>query len=559
VSSSISRRHVLAAPLALASCRKHEPYFGKATPPTRQSLIYEIGGEPTSLDPATSLDGFEFYVMPALFEGLVSRDPDTLEPRAALATHYKIEPSLTELTFFLRGHPNPAGTKLPGANAAPNPASWSDGRPVTAHDFVYSWRRVADPANAGAYASSLYAVANGKEISEGKLPPEKLGIGAVDDYTLRVSLKDPAPHFLKVASMEALAATPRHAVSARGSSWTEACRMPSCGPFLLHEWKPYDRIVLRKNTRYYDARRVLLEEIVFLPIIDGVTGVNLYKTGSAYAMHGREVPPLWIPALRDRKDFHAAPAYRTLFYAFNTTRAPFDNRLVRWAFQMATNKDEIARFLSGGQRPARTVVPPFFGYQGIETLPVRAGERVWDVSSYDPQAGRELLAMAGSGRLVIDLTFPNRTRSKEMAQILQKQWRANLRAEINLVMQDWTVWARTVSSVNYQGVIEAGTGANYADPNSFFEYFVGRYDGSGWSDQEFNRMVDQANAEAQNAARMRKLAACEERLLRAMPVLPVFFDSYSYLQKPYVTGLRSNVLDVPEFRDAWIDTNWRPS
>ena len=81
--------------------------------------------------------------------------------------------------------------------------------------------------------------------------------------------------------------------------------MPSCGPFLLHEWKPYDRIVLRKNTRYYDASRVQLDEIVFLPITDGATSVNLYKTGNAYAMHGRAVPPLWIPALRGRKDFHA--------------------------------------------------------------------------------------------------------------------------------------------------------------------------------------------------------------------------------------------------------------
>jgi oligopeptide transport system substrate-binding protein len=555
----IGRRELLGiGSAALASCGGHGRYFGKSTPPPTQTLVYEIGGEPSSLDPARSLDGFEFYVMPAIFEGLVSRDPDTLEPRAALATHYQIKRNGTEFTFVLRGHPTPTGTKLPGANAAPNPASWSDGRPVTAHDFVYSWRRVADPANAGAYASSLYAVANGKEISEGKLPPETLGIGAVDDYTLRVTLKAPTPYFLKVASMEALAAVPRHAVSARGSSWTEAGRMPSCGPFLLHEWKPYDRIVLRKNTRYYNARRVRLEEIVFLPIIDGVTGVNLYKTGIAYAMHGREVPPLWIPALRDREDFHAAPAYRTLFYAFNTTRSPFDNPLVRYAFQMATNKDEIARFLSGGQRPARTVVPPFFGYEGVKTLPVRANERVWDVLSYDPESARALMKIAGTEYLVLDLAFPNRTRSKEMAQILQRQWRANLGAEVNLVIQDWSVWAQTVSSVNYQGVIEAGTGANYADPNSFFEYFIGRYDGSGWSDLEFNRMVDQANAEAQNAARMRKLAACEERLLRSMPVLPVFFDSYSYLQKPYVTGLRSNVLDVPEFRGVWIDTNWRP-
>ena len=102
--------------------------------------------------------------------------------------------------------------------------------------------------------------------------------------------------------------------------------------------------------------------------------VNLYKTGSAYAMHGRAVPPLWIPALRGRRDFHSAPAYRNLFYAFNTSRPPFDNALVRYAFHMATDKHEIMQFLGGGQTPARTVVPPFGGYEGVGTL-ARGGRR----------------------------------------------------------------------------------------------------------------------------------------------------------------------------------------
>ena len=116
----IGRRELLGiGSAALASCGERERYFGNSTPPHTQTLVYEIGGEPSSLDPATSLDGFEFYVMPAIFEGLVSRDPDTLEPRAALATHYQIKRNGTEFTFLLRGHPTPTGTKLPGANAAP--------------------------------------------------------------------------------------------------------------------------------------------------------------------------------------------------------------------------------------------------------------------------------------------------------------------------------------------------------------------------------------------------------------------------------------------------------
>ena len=114
-----------------------------------------------------------------------------------------------------------------------------------------------------------------------------------------------------------------------------------------------------KNPRYHGAGRVHLDEIRFLPIVDGATGMNLYKAGGVYTMHGRAVPPLWIPALRGRKDFYTIPAYRSLYYVFNTTKPPFDNVLVRYAFQIATDTQAVVRFLEGGQTPARTIVPLF--------------------------------------------------------------------------------------------------------------------------------------------------------------------------------------------------------
>jgi len=555
----IGRRELLGiGSAALASCGGHERYFGKSTPPPTQTLVYETGGEPSSLDPATCVGNTESYVMPAIFECLVSQHPDTFEPEAGLATHYEADVGLTEFTFFLRGHQRPSGTKLRGAGGARNAALWSDGRPVTAGDFVFSWRRLADPGSAAAGASCVYPVVNGKEINEGKSLPETLGVRADGDFTLHVRLKAPTAHFLKLASSYFLAAVPRHAVRRNGSSWIKGGSMPSCGPFRLHEWKPYDRIILRKNTRYYDADRVLLDEIVFLPVTDGATSVNLYKTGNADAMHGRAVPPLWIPSLRGRKDFHSTAAYRSLFYAFNTTKPPFDNALMRYAFNMATDKHEIAHFLAGGQRPACTVIPPLGGYRGVAKLLIEAGGHVWDVLSYDPESARALMKIAGAEHLVLDLTFPNRTRSKEIAQILQKQWRANVDSQVNLLMMDSNIWVQTAISGSYHGVIESGVGADYADPNSIFDLFTARVDGSRWSEPEFDWMVENANAEADPAVRMQKLAACEEHLLRAMPVLPLFFDSYSCLQKPYVAGMTPNALDLPRFKYAWIDTNWRP-
>jgi oligopeptide transport system substrate-binding protein len=544
--------------LALASCGRSEPYFGESTPPSTQTLIYEISGEPSSFDPATALGGTESEIVPALLEPLLFRQPESLEPAASLATHYEIDANLKEISFFLRGHPSPRGTKLAGAPGKSAAVLWSDGRPVTAEDFVFAWRRLVDPAHGSAYASLLYPVANGKEINEGRARPETLAVRAHGAFTLRVIFKSSAVLFLNATS-EFLAPAPRHAVQRHTSFQTQGGLMPSCGPYLLHNWKPYERVVLRKNPRYYDAARIHLDQIDFLPITDGATSVNLYKAGRAYAMHGRAVPPLWIPALRGKKDFHSTPVYRSLFYAFNTTRPPFDNALVRYAFNMATNKSEIARFLSGGQTPARTVIPPSGGYRGAATLYVEAGGRAWEVLSYDPESARELLRTAGAEHLVLDLTFPNRTRSRELAQILQSQWRANLGARVNLAMLEWNVWIHTALSLKYTGVIESGTGSDYADPNGILEFFTGRLDGSGWIEPEFNQLIDDANAEGEAAVRMHKLAACEERLLRVMPVLPLFFDSYSYLRKPYVGGMTLNVLGIPEFRTTWIDTHWRES
>ena len=560
MNARIPRRAVLGlGPAALASCARRKQYFGKSTPPRSQTLIYDLGTEPGSLDPATSLGGSEAYVLPAMVEPLLSRHPESMEPAAGLATHYQVDAGRTEITFFLRGHRSPAGSKLFGAPDKSEAPLWSDGRPVTADDVVCGWRRIVDPVHGNNNAASLYPLANAKEINQGKAKPETLGVAANGPYTLRVTLKAPAAHFFKYATSESLAPVPRHAVEKHGSTWTRPGLMTSCGPFLLHEWTPSERIVLRRNPRYHAAGRVHLDEIRFLPIVDGATGMNLYKSGDVYTMHGRAVPPLWIPALRNRRDFCTAPAYRSLFYAFNTTKPPFDNVLVRYAFQMATNTQAVVRFLEGGQTAARTVVPLLVGYPGIRSVSAEAGGRVWDVLSYDPPAARELLRMAKAEGLSVDLTFPNRTRSAEIAQILQAQWRANLGARVNLTMVEQNVWGQMATLVSYRGIIESGLGLDCADPQGIFDVFTGRMDGSGWIDPGLDLLLDAANAEFDATVRMRKLAACEERLMRAMPVLPLFFDSYCYLEKPFVGGMTRNVLGMPQFKTAWIDTKWRAS
>ena len=302
---TMSRRAVIAAPLALAGCGTASPYFGRTTPPSLKRLVYANGEEPSSLDPAQSVGGGGDNVIAALLDSLIALDPLTLEPAAALATHYAVDTSGTRYTFFLRGHPRPRGIRLrntdslssgfSGRRKAPAqqiPALWSDGAPVTAHDFVYSWRRLVDPATAAPMAFYLAPVINAEEVTKGAKPPSMLAVRAIDDFTFEFELVAPIQSFLKLLWQPLLAAVPRLSIEAgrqhgRETAWSVSSTFVSSGPFLLREWKARDRIVVSKNPLYWEADSVLTEEIVFLPLSSGTANVNLYRAVSPNrSIHG---------------------------------------------------------------------------------------------------------------------------------------------------------------------------------------------------------------------------------------------------------------------------------
>src|SRR5262245_9472405 len=277
----ISRRSILTAPLALAGCASASPYFGTTTPPAAQRLVHSNGEGPSSLDPAQSVGGNGDVIVAALLDSLTALDPFTLEPAAALATHYEVDSRGTQYTFYLRGHSRPRGIRLPNTDSLPPefcrrrkappdriPALWSDGTPITADDFVYSWRRIVDPATAAPLAFYLKLVRNSEEIIKGAKPLSTLAVRAVDEFTFQFELVAPMPSFPKLLWQPLLAAVPRQSIEAarqsgQESSWTEPAHYVSSGPFLLREWKPFDRVVLTKNPRYWEAQSVAIEEIVF--------------------------------------------------------------------------------------------------------------------------------------------------------------------------------------------------------------------------------------------------------------------------------------------------------
>jgi ABC-type oligopeptide transport system substrate-binding subunit len=331
----------------------------------------------------------EVNITRCLFEGLTSNDPATMRPCAALATHFEIRASGTLLIFYLRGCRNPKGMVLPGAEQWPagEPARWSDGSPVTAKDFVYSWRRFIDPGTAAPFATYLYYVKNAEAISGGALSAKDLAVEAPDDFTLKIELRSPVPFFLTLTAAGALAAVPSQAVEAArqaGCSWTQPGRVVVSGAFRLHEWRPYERIVLRRNPSYYNARAVRLAEICFIPVSDGVTNVNLFKAGEGDSMSDSVLPSQFLPALEGAEELQVRPALDSFFYGLSVEKPPFDNPLLRYALNMAIDKRAVARVMGGCREPAATYVPPLWGYPRPERLLFALPGGECDVLSYDP-------------------------------------------------------------------------------------------------------------------------------------------------------------------------------
>ena len=571
----IPRRTLLAAaPLALAGCKAAEgAYFGKTNPPRAQRLVYVISAEPATLDPAKSTDLWESYIVHSLFEGLTTLHPVTAEPMAGLATHFQVSSDGLRHIFFLRGHPEPRGRRLPDTGDLPRefcrgpttrsgkqPARWSDGRPITAQDFVYSWRRAVEPATAANLAYQLFCVEKAEEITAGKRSSSDLSARALDDFMLEIDLRAPAPSFLQLISNRIFCAVPRQAIEASGPSWTEPGRIVSSGAFMLSQRRRNEHIVLTRNRHYYEANIATLDELVFFTVIDGTANVNLYRTADA-ALIQTYIPSL-MPTLSRKRDFRSYPACGAIFQVINTTKPPLDDIHVRYALNMGTDKRAIADFMGVGRTQARNLVPPINGYRAPSSLPVTIDGVSCDVLAFNPQAARELLAKAiGTRPLRLELLNPNLPEAKLVAQIFKHQWRETLGIELTLVTEEVQTWIQSVFSKSYRSIAGWADYAGHLDPSWFLDSYTSESSAkwTGWTDRKYDAMLVEAAATTDRAARLRRLSECERYLLRSMPIVPLYADVWVYMQKPFVRGLGANPMDRQQFKYAWIDTKWRPT
>jgi len=354
---------------------------------------------------------------------------------------------------------------------------------------------------------------------------------------------------------------PGHAIEvarARGreESWVEPGHIATSGPFRLVESHPRERTVVSKNWTYFDAEVVGVDGITF-STAEGATALNLFRAGEVDSMEGIALPFHLAARMTKTRGYHELPGCASHGWRFNTRQAPFQDVRLRFALNMATSKQQITDFMASGQKPARARMPPLEGYRSPESMQVNINGQTCDVLEFNPQAAREIWNACRAHNLhTLDLHCIARTDSLLVAEVLQSQWRTHLGVECKILPLEIAVYFDAILSANdWSGVADDPYIANYPDANDLLTFYTANY--PHWSDAEFNGMVAAASATTDPVLRMEKLSASEAHLLRGMPFIPLYFDSWNYLERPEVRGLRLNPLDVPSLKYVWIDSDGR--
>jgi len=483
----------------------------------RETFVLNNGSEPQTLDPALMTGVPEMTVAEALFEGLTAYDPKTLAPVPAAAESWEVSADGLRYTFHLRR------------------CFWSDGTPVTAHDFVYAWERVLRPETAAQYAYQLFYIKNGRAYNSGTLKDfSQVGVRASDERTLVVELEAPTPFFVSLTSFGTLYPVKRECVERHGDSWTRPGNLVGNGAFVLREWRQNRYILLERNAHYWEPAR--MPRIKVLAVDNSDTALKMYITGEVDYL--KSVPALKVPILRKRPDCRCCPYLGISFLRVNVTRKPLSDPRVRHALSLAIDREAICRnILRGGHVPAVSFTPP--GLPGYEPPKRKLS---------DPEVARRLLAEAGYpvGRGFPEIRYLYNTSEthRQIAVEIQDAWRRNLGIRVSLVNQEWKVYLKTIELLDYD-VARGGWIGDYLDPNTFLDLFVtgGGNNRTGWSNADYDRHI-RAAARSGGAERVAHFHRAESILLDEMPVIPLYYSANVYLVRPDVEGLYDNILDV---------------
>lgn len=505
-----------------------------------QVLYIANGDEPQALDPHITTGAPDFHVISSMFEGLTALNPKTLELEPGAAASWELSDDLMTYTF----HMQPEGR-------------WSNGDPVTAQDFVYSWQRAMSPELANQYAYMMYFIEGAEAFGQGETTDfSTVGVKALDDKTLQVKLTSPTPYFLQILDHHTY--YPVHpatiekfgGMTARVSKWTLPGNLVSNNAFKLKHWELNKVIEVVPNEHYWDADVVKLKGIHFYPISQQQVEERAFRSGQ---VHLTFTPQMAIEkiATYDQNEpelIHKDPGYSNYFYIFNTTREPFDDVRVRKALSYAIDRESLVkRVTKGGEVPAYHFVPPD-----------PEGHQPKSYFTYDVEKAKALLAEAGfpngEGFPAFDILYNTHDNHRKIALAIQQMWRTNLNIQANLTNQEWKVYLNTQQNKDYDVSRKAWI-ADYLDPSNFYDLLLsyGGNNDTGWKSAEYDALVEEAQHELDTTKRWALYEQANKILSDEMPIAPLYFTSDINLIRPNVKNWYGNVLQRHPYKTVYLE------
>jgi len=526
--------------LFLEACGGPPPGEGATASTTAGQLLRRgNGGEPQTLDPLLADDEHGHNILVDLYEGLTAVSADgTLVPGAA--SRWDVSSDGLRYTFHLRPD-----------------AAWSNGDPVVAEEFIATFQRLVSPDSISPYAGLFEAIENFAGVSDGSLPPEALGVRAIDPGTLQITLRYPVPYFPSLIAMPV--ASPDHRGS-RGDPlrYRDPDHFVGNGAFVLDQWSVGEKIRLRRNPRYRDAGDILIDVVEFLPISDPGTELGVYRAGELHIT--QTIPPEAMGMLRAdrRSEIHIAPSLGLYYLAFDLSEEPFDNPLLRAALTAAIDRRMLTEILGRGEVAAFGVVPP-------GTANHVSQQYSW--STLDDAArieyARELLDRAGYGPdrpVSFSLTYDVGDIHETVALAVTAMWRDALGVEVELVKKEWKLFLATRDMRDDWDVMRFAWVGDYNDATTFLELFRSGSPQNlpGHSNTAYDARLDAAAASMSSRDRARALSEAETMLLTDYPIAPLYFLVSKHLVSDKVSGFETNILDRHPTRFMRIDVTPAP-
>jgi oligopeptide transport system substrate-binding protein len=529
-------------PALLTGCAKREsgsgaPTISSATSPA-QILRLSQRNEPGDLDPAVATLVDEFAILRALSEGLLIPGPRG-EPQAGAAARFDVSPDGLTYTFHLRRN-----------------ARWSDSEPVTASHFLAAYRRVLTPSTAAPKANVFYAVKNARAYVTGELTDfSAVGFRAPDAYTFVVTLEQPTPRFPSYVASGPWLPVPMRVVEKHGRNWTRPDNFVGNGPFLLAEWRPDQRIVVKKNPRWHGAANVRLAEIHFVRFDSGDSEDRAYRAGQIDATMAVPSSKVDVYAHERPAELHRAPMIETRYFSFNTQRPPLSDERVRRALSLALDRQLIVdRVLRGGQQPAGRLLPP--ALRGSNAAAGVSATASANDHTHDPDAARTLLAAAGvSGKAFPHMELTAWSPSQiPVLEAAQQMWRQELGIDFSIAIREARVHLSSLASGDYDIAFITAI-PDVADPAQLLGDFVSNASENypHWKNTEFDQAYARALTMSNPSGRDNALLAAEQQLLRAAPVAPVYFNTKIWLMSPRVRGWQEDGLWTRCYHNVTLD------